>query len=221
MRTVLVIAPHPDDETIGCGGTLLKYKAVGCRVYWLLVTSISEAYGWSVEQVACRRQEIEAVKKLYGFDGLYELNFPTTRLDTIPAAELVGAVNGVIQEVQPDTVYLPNRSDVHSDHRVAFDAAWSSTKVFRCPFVERLLMYETLSETDFAPPIAEAAFVPNVFVDITDFYHGKEKALRVYASEMIEGFSRSLPGIEKHHAVRGSRIGVSCAEAFMLLFEKR
>lgn len=220
MANVLCIAPHPDDETIGCGGTIAKHKAGGDTIYWLLVTNVSGEDGWPADIVSGRQQEIETVRRIYGFDGLFKLDFPTTKLDVLPRVTLIDSMARIIQEVCPDTVYLPNRSDVHSDHQIVFQAAMSCIKSFRCPFIRRLLMYETLSETEYAPALQEAAFVPNVFVDISATFQEKEKAMRVYASELMDDTGpRSLCILEKQNAVRGSRIGVRYAEAFMLLLE--
>lgn len=220
MKTIVVIAPHPDDETIGCGGTIMKQKAEGCQIHWLLVTNVSQEDGWPADVVSRRQQEIETVCRRYQFDGLYKLDFPTARLDSVHFVDLIHSMSEVIQEVHPDTVYVPNRSDVHSDHRIVFQAALSCTKSFRLPFIRRVLMYETLSETEFSPALPEAAFTPNVFVDISQTFENKVEAMRLYASELMEDvYPRSMNIIEKHNAVRGSRIGVRYAEAFMLLME--
>ena len=115
-----------------------------------------------------------------------------------------------------------NRSDVHSDHRIAFQAIYSCTKSFRKPFIERILMYETLSETEFVPALSENVFIPNVFVDISNYMDKKLEIMQIYKSEIMEGnLPRSLNAIKMLAAFRGSRIGTDYAEAFMLLFEKK
>ena len=112
-------------------------------------------------------------------------------------------------------------NDVHSDHRVAFDAVYSCTKSFRYPYIERIYMMETLSETDFAPSVASKAFVPNVFVDISGFIDKKMEIVSLYGSEMMQDpYPRSLSSIKALARVRGSRCGAMYAEAFMLLYAK-
>ena len=151
MKT-LVIAPHPDDELLGVGGTLLRRKAEGAELAWLIVTGISTANGWKQEQVERRADEISRVIAVLGFDHVFTLDFPTTQLDRIPVGDLVGAISGVFKAFQPEEVFVPHPSDVHTDHRAVFDAAAACTKWFRYPSVKRVLAYETLSETRGIPP---------------------------------------------------------------------
>ena len=219
MKTI-VVAPHPDDETLGAGGTLLRRKAEGGAVAWLIVTSISEENGWSAEKVKQRQGEIEEIADLYSFDEIYSLNFPTTRLDTTPVGDLITAVSGVFQAFNPNEVFLPNPTDVHTDHRVVFDAVASCTKWFRYPSVSRVLAYETLSETDFSLSLG-SRFSPNVFVDIEPFLEDKLRAISIYASELGEfPFPRSLAAIRALAALRGAASGFVAAEAFELLRER-
>jgi N-acetylglucosamine malate deacetylase 1 len=100
MKT-LVIAPHPDDEVLGVGGTLLRRKAEGAELAWLIVTGISTANGWKQEQVARRADEISRVTAVFGFDHVFALDLPTTQLDRIPVGDLVGAISGVFKAFQP------------------------------------------------------------------------------------------------------------------------
>ena len=122
--------------------------------------------------------------------------------------------------IKPDIVYLPNRGDVHTDHHIVFQAAYSCTKSFRYPFIKRVLMYETLSETEFAPALPENAFLPNSFVDISNYIDKKLKIMQAYSSELMESPNpRSLELIRLFAKFRGSRIGAEYAEAFMLLYD--
>lgn len=220
MNKVLFISVHPDDETLGCGGTILKHKAQGDEIYWLIFTNISEKEGWAKEQVKTRQKEIQQVADTYGFKGFIKLNFPTTKLDIIPMNDLITSVSKVIKEIEPNTIYLPNRSDVHTDHQIAFKTIISCTKNFRYPFIKRILMYESLSETEFAPALPETIFIPSVYVDITDFMGKKLKIIKVYKSEMMASpLPRGLEVVEALGRFRGSRIGVKYAEAFQLLIE--
>jgi len=218
---VIIVALHPDDETIGCGGTLLKHKAEGDDIYWLIITNVDENFGWSKEIVQKRQEEIEEVSGLYGFSKVFKLNFPTARLDTIPRTELISSISKVFNEVKPEIVYLPNRSDVHTDHQIGFQAAYSCTKNFRYPCIKRVLMYEVSSETDFAPASQENSFIPTTFIEISEYFDKKTKIFDLYKSEvMIDNLPRSHSTIKSLNRFRGSRIGCKYAESFMLLFEK-
>lgn len=219
MKTI-VISPHPDDEVLGAGGTLFRRKAEGAELAWLIVTSISTTMGWSEEKVARRSQEIKKIACLFGFAEVFELNFPTARLDQIPVSDLVAGISDAFKRFEPTEVFLPHPSDVHTDHRIVFDAAASCTKWFRYPSVKRVLAYETLSESDFGL-VASPRFTPNYFVDIEPFLEGKLQAMAVYESELGDfPFPRSHGAIRALAKVRGAASGYVAAEAFELLRER-
>lgn len=219
MKT-LVIAPHPDDEVLGVGGTLLRRKAEGAELAWLIVTSISTANGWKQEQVERRANEIARVTTVFGFDHVFMLDFPTTQLDRIPVGDLVDAISGVFKAFQPEEVFVPHPSDVHTDHREVFEATAACTKWFRYPSVKRVLAYETLSETDFGLG-TDLGFRPNVFVDIAPFLEVKLQAMDIYSSEMAPfPFPRSHEALQALAKVHGAAAGYQAAEAFQLLRER-
>jgi LmbE family N-acetylglucosaminyl deacetylase len=244
MKRLLVVAVHPDDETLGCGGTLLRLKAEDRFIHWLVVTSIytkddkealtktscGQNFPWKDEkinpvlfpkdQMENRVKELKQVRDAYSFDSVYELCWPAMCLDQVPIGVLVNDISRVMHEVRPDTVILPFKADIHSDHRVVFEAAYSCTKTFRYPFVRRVMMMETLSETDFAPCTKEDMFCPNVFVDITDYIQKKIDIMSLYAGEMASPpFPRSAQNICSLAINRGSTSGFEYAESFMLLKE--
>ena len=216
----LVIAPHPDDEVLGVGGTLLRLKAEGNKVAWLIVTSITVKAGWSDDKLQQRADEIKRVAELFEFDSVYELNFPSTQLDQVPMSELISAISNVFKTYNPEEIFVPHQSDVHTDHRVVFDAVGSCSKWFRYPSVKRVLAYETLSETDFGLDVKQG-FRPNVFVNIEPYIEKKLQAIDIYASELGEfPFPRSHEAIRALATLRGSSSGFKAAEAFELLRER-
>jgi N-acetylglucosamine malate deacetylase 1 len=222
MSKVIVIAPHPDDELLGCGGTLLRRKSEGAILGWVIMTKISEDTGWSKNNVQERENEIEKVRKGLGVqpENLFQLGFPTTKLDTLPMVELIAKVSEVFQIFQPEEVFIPHQGDVHSDHRVTFDAVAACTKWFRYPSVKRVLAYETLSETEFNldPP---RTFNPNVFLDISPFFEQKIELLHIYSSEIGKfPFPRSEMAIQALAQFRGASSGFEYAEGFELLLER-
>lgn len=220
VRT-LVVAPHPDDEIIGCGGTLLRRVAEGAKVGWLIVTTLTEQGGWTSDRIAGRDREIDKVAEMAGFSEVFRLGLPTTRLDTLPMSDLVSRFSSVFTSFQPTEVLLPNRADAHSDHRVVFDAAAACTKWFRYPSVRRVLTYETMSETGFGLDTA-APFVPNTYVDISEHLERKLEIMSVYESELgAFPFPRSLESLRAAAALHGSNSGFHAAEAFCLLRERQ
>jgi len=215
VKKILVVAVHPDDETLGCGGTLLRHQAAGDEIHWLIVT---EAGNDALKLQ--RAGQIEQVRKAYGFTGVHALGLPTTCLDQLSKGQLVGAIARVVAAVAPEVIYLPFAYDIHSDHRIVFEAAFSCTKVFRYPSLHRVLMMETASETDFSPAISGQVFVPNVFIDIEDYLEKKLNIAKIYEDEMVKHpFPRSLEGLRALATVRGAAAGCHYAEAFMLLKE--
>ncbi len=222
MRKVLAIAPHPDDETLGCGGVLLRHAAEGDEIHWLVITGITPELGFSVERVARRAAEIEAVGKSYGFKEIIQAGFPTMALDTIANTRLINAIGAVVRTIAPDTLYIPYRNDAHSDHARVFDAAVACSKSFRYPSIRAVYVYETLSETEFGLRIDDPGFRPNHFVNITGWLDRKIEIMRLYGDEMGEfPFPRSETSMRAQAALRGSQAGVVAAEAFMLIKEIR
>jgi N-acetylglucosamine malate deacetylase 1 len=214
---VLVIAPHPDDETLGCGGTLMRWRHEGSELAWLIVTSAYENAAWSRESLQRREGEIERVTAGIGFSEVVNLRMPATRLDTLPIGDLIERFAAVFKAFVPTHLLLPSRSDAHTDHRVVFDAAAACTKWFRYPSVRLVLAYETLSETGFGID-ADPGFHPNFFVDISDFLERKLEIMKVYGSEMGEfPFPRSSEAIRALATLRGAVAGSGAAEAFQLL----
>ncbi len=220
MNKTLIIAVHPDDETLGCGGTLLKHKANGDKIHWLIVTNIKESDGFQKDLVTRRNNEINKVSKMYAFDSVHKLGLSTMTVDEYSMSELIRKISKVINEVKPNIIYLPFKSDVHSDHRHVFDASYSCTKSFRYPFIKKIYMVETLSETEFAPSTKEDSFIPNVFVDISNFMDKKLEIMRVFKSEMGEHpFPRSERNLLALATLRGATAGCDYAESFVLLKE--
>ena len=217
----LVVAPHPDDEIIGCGGTLLRRKAEGGVLGWLIVSGMTEQAGWPADRIRQRNEEIAKVTTLIGFDEVFNLRLPSTRLDELSMAELVSAISSVFKSFAPGEVLVPHRGDVHSDHRVTFNAVGACAKWFRFPSVRRVLTYETASETEFGL-FRETAFQPNFFVDISGYLERKLEIMAVYQTELDEfPFPRSARAIRALAEWRGASAGCLAAEAFELLRERQ
>lgn len=220
MNKVLVLAVHPDDETLGCAGTILRHKAGGDKIYWLIATAIKEKDGFSKNYVSEREKEIEAVNLAYGFHGVYRLGFSTKRIDHLPKVGLIEKIAGVFNKVKPDIVYLPFQYDAHSDHRIFFESAYCCTKQFRYPFIKKVLIMETISETEFAPSLKETTFIPNYFVDISKFLPKKIEIMGIYKEEIgRHPFPRNARNIKALATFRGATAGCKYAESFMILKE--
>lgn len=220
MSKVLVIAPHPDDETLGCGGTLLRHKLAGDEIFWLIATQVYIEQGFSEERVKSRQEEIERVGSLYGFKNVYQLEYATMKLDEVPMSNLVTSISNVFKEIEPAIVYVPYRDDAHTDHKYVFDAAAACTKWFRYPYIRKVAAYETVSETEFGLNPSSGGFRPNLYVDISNHTKKKWEIMSIYQSEIAEfPFPRSKKGLEALERYRGMASNCEAAEAFMLLKE--
>lgn len=221
MKKVLFISVHPDDETLGAGGTILKHKNDGDQIFWLLLTKANQKTTDIPNVMKVQSAYVKQVANEYGFDDWEKLDFLLNELDQYPLLEIITEISTYIKKIEPSIIYLHHFADVHSDHRKAFDAVYSCTKNFRYPFIERILLFETLSETEFAPAVPKNTFIPNVFNDITPYMEKKLEIMQMFTTEqMKEPLPRALSSISALARYRGCRIGVEYAEAFMLLFEK-
>lgn len=212
--TTLVIAPHADDELLGCGGLLLRRRAEGREVAWVLVTEVMSGVGPSP---AVRDAEVEKVRAGLGIptESFVRLGHETTSLDTLATSTLVEELSTAIERLKPTEVLVPHPEDVHSDHRVVARAAIAATKWFRAEGLLRVLAYETLSETGIG---GLSTFRPDIHVDVTPWLDAKVDLLKQYVSELgTFPFPRSEQAVRALAALRGANAGFEAAEAFQIL----
>lgn len=217
MNKILVIAPHPDDEVLGCGAQIKKYSESEHNVYILVMTRGTPKY-YSNRQIDNVRMEALAAHQLLGVTKTYFLDFHAPELDTYPLSEIAREIKKVIDEIQADIVYLPHRGDIHNDHGLVYKASLVACRPVGVYSVKRILAYETMSETEWSPPFGDDAFVPTVYSDVSQTFQAKLEAMCKFASQ-LRGFpnSRSLENLEALAKYRGATIGVERAEAFMLV----
>lgn len=218
---VLVIAPHPDDEVLGCGGVIARHADEGDEVHVLVVSrGIPEIF--PPREIEHTRDELREAHRVLGVSGALFLDFPAPRLDTIPTHELADAISRVIEAIKPVVVHLPHGGDIHADHRAVYLAGLVAARPINGCSVKSVLCYETLSETEWATPRGDAAFTPTVFVDITYYLEAKVRALSCMGSQMKPPpHPRSLDVVEALARFRGGTAGLPAAEAFMLVREIR
>lgn len=118
---ILVVSPHPDGETLGAGGTILRSIAEAQEVFWLNITQIPNNGKYSKEIIEKRKCQLEEIENFYNFSNVYHMNMPTTELDRIESGKAIDMIGTVVREVKPETLILPDYNDVHSDHRKVFE----------------------------------------------------------------------------------------------------
>lgn len=218
---VLVVAAHPDDEVLGLGGTLARHVADGDRVTILILADRGLAR-YDEARIREVRSAARAASARLGVSDVRFGEFEDQKLDTLPILEVTQRVESILGEVEPEVVYTHHRGDINRDHTVVHEATLTAARPYSSPFVRRILGYETPSATEWAGPYPETAFVPNVFVDISDHIGTKLEAMKAYPSELRKPpHPRSLEELRVHAAYWGSVIGVEAAEPFLLIREIR
>lgn len=201
---VLVIAPHPDDEILGCGGTIKKHTNKGDEVYLCIVT---RAYtpDWSQEFIDNRKKEIKCANEILGIKETFFLDLPTVKLDTIGQKKINDLIGEVIKKTGPEILYLPFAQDSNKDHRLVFKAGLFASKP-----VKKILSYS------YESPL----FVPNLYIDIFNTLEDKLKAMSCYQNELKDyPHPRSLEAIKITAQKRGIESGLKAAEAFIVVRE--
>lgn len=224
MKTVLVVAAHPDDEILGVGGTVARHVAEGDVVYALILGEGQTSRGTHredvgrevVDELHCNTLESAHV---IGFQKVFFADFPDNRFDDVDLLDIVKAVEQKVQELQPQVVYTHYSGDLNVDHQYTARAVLTATRPIGNYCVEEIYAFETLSSSEWNfDHSAQPAFSPNVFVDITDYYAQKEQAMNCYVSELCTfPHPRSLAGMDVLSRTRGMAAGMERAEAFMLI----
>lgn len=216
-KTALIIAPHPDDEILGCGGTIARMVAEGVSVHIVIMTK-GQPPIFTAEQTENVRNEAMASHACLGVAGTHWLDLPAAGLDATPISRINAALLPVVEMVKPDTLFIPFFGDIHLDHQMAFMSALVCARPRHGDVPQRIYAYETLSETYWNAPGIAPAFTPNVFVDIDGYVETKLRAFELYASQ-VKPFpdERSFRTIEALATLRGSNVYRQSAEAFMLV----
>ena len=215
---VLVIAPHADDEVLGCGGSIAKHVARGDNVYVAIVSEVAPPI-WSVKVVDEIRKECEDAALCLGIKVI-RMGFQAVALENVSRVEFTDTFVRLIQKIKPEVVYIPHRGDMQIDHKVTADASMVALRPKYAHVVKKTYAYETISETGWDAPNVTNEFIPNVYNDISDYIGKKIEALSCYKSQIVDfPGTRSLKAVEALATFRGTTVGVAAAEAFVLIRE--
>ncbi len=218
-QTVLIIAAHPDDEVMGCGGTIARHVLRGGAVHALfLADGVTSRQGAGDTELQSRRQAARAASEVLGAQPPRFLDFPDNRMDSIPLLDIVQSVEAVLDEVGPGIIYTHHGGDLNVDHRIAHQAAVTACRPLPGRSVRKILAFETPSSTEWNTTATGPAFAPSHFVDISGSLDAKLKSLACYEGE-IPPFphTRSLKAIEALAVLRGTGVGLASAEAFEVI----
>jgi N-acetylglucosamine malate deacetylase 1 len=219
MKRILVVAPHPDDEILGCGGTIIRNIAEGNEVYVCVMTRGCLPL-FDPERTEENRQHMLSCHQHIGIKKTFFLDFPAAMMERAERYEINGKLLDVVKAVQPDEAYIPHWGDMQKDHKMTAEAAMVAMRPKYMPQVKRIYGYETMSETAWNAPNVQNEFIPNVYVDISNYLEKKKEALAFFKMQ-ISDFpdARSLEAIDALAKYRGAQMNMRAAEAFMLIRE--
>jgi N-acetylglucosamine malate deacetylase 1 len=222
-KIVLVVAAHPDDEILGCGGTMARHADEGDIVYTHILaegltsrdlTRLPIKWTSGLEKL---ENASKLANKTIGVHSLKMEGFPDNSMDTVEFLKIVKAVEQHIHKVRPDIVYTHFGGDLNIDHQLTSKAVMTACRPVPGFSVRTLLFFEVLSSTNWQINLSDISFFPNYYVDITKYENKKNMALNAYRTEMRKWpHSRSIKAIECLAGYRGSSCGVKAAEAFMI-----
>ncbi len=217
-QRIMIVAAHPDDEILGCGGAIAKHIARGDRVKAVFMTNGVGARGddSEIRDAQERRDQARVIAKLMEMDDPVFNSFPDNAMDTIALLGIVKTVEEQILLFKPNTIYTHWQGDLNVDHQLTSRAVCTAARPLPGSAVKNIFAFEVLSSTEWS--LSSSAFQPNYFIDITDFWKQKKTALSHYESEIpLSPHARSLDSIESLAKVRGMSVGFEKAEAFQVI----
>lgn len=218
---VLVVAAHPDDEVLGCGGTVARKVKNGCEAYTLILgQGITSRYKKANAQKI--RDQIEELKKsvyaaneIIGVKEVFAHDFPDNKFDTVSLLEIVKVIENIKNKIKPDIIFTHYEKDLNIDHQITYKAVLTATRPLPNEVVKEIYSFEVLSSTEWSYP---TTFAPDVFFDIGDTIALKMKAMSEYKSELKEfPHPRSLQAIRLGAEYWGMKVGMRYAEAFKVV----
>jgi LmbE family N-acetylglucosaminyl deacetylase len=216
-QNVLVIAAHADDEALGCGGTIARHVAEGDTVHLALMADGVGSRSGADDVSLVRRAE--AARQAHGILGITEIHFlglPDNAMDSLPLLHIVQGLEPIIRQLSPSIIYTHHHGDLNIDHRITQQAVMTACRPQPGHAVKEIYGFEVMSSTEWASP-QFAPFVPNLFVDVTDYLPTKQRALAAYAEELRPvPHSRSMEHLEALARHRGYCMGLDAAEAFVV-----
>lgn len=218
-KSVLIVAAHPDDDILGCGGAIAHHSALGDMVYVLFLADGEGARG-DLSQLEMRRGNARGALKLLGVaeENIKFCDFPDNQMDTVPLLEIVKEVENIAGFIKPEIVYTHHHGDLNMDHVLTQKAVLTAFRPMPSQSVKEIYGFEVLSSTGWGEMSDHNAFNPSLFLDVHPYWDKKMAALKFYDSEMREfPHARSYKTAEALAVFRGSMVGLEKAEAFNVI----
>jgi LmbE family N-acetylglucosaminyl deacetylase len=213
--TILAAFAHPDDEVLGCGGTIARHVDDGDEVSLIFMADGVGARDENISQsIVIRNEARDKALKILGVSEFYSLDFPDNKMDSIPLLEVVKGLELIIEKLKPHRIYTHHYGDLNVDHRITHQAVMTACRPQPGICAKEILTFEVMSSTEWGLK-SNNQFSPNVFVEITEYLDKKLDALSAYEVEMRPyPHSRSIQHLEFLAKHRGNCVGVESAEAF-------
>jgi len=218
---ILVVAAHPDDEILGCGGTVARLANEGAKVYTLLLGQGIAARSDNLdkkeyqEQIAKLKKCTHDANGIIGVQEVFSFDFPDNKFDTVALLDIIKTIEKIKYKIKPDVIFTHYEKDLNIDHRITYEAVITATRPLPGEMVREIYSFEVLSSTEWHYPLA---FSPNTFFDISKSMNLKLEALGCYKTEVTDyPHPRSLEGVELNAKTWGMKVGVKFAEAFKCL----
>ena len=215
-KRILIVAAHPDDEVLGCFGTVARLINEGYEAYTLILgegkTSREAQRNIDNHELDILKNEIKNANDIIGIKEVFIKEFPDNRFDSVALLDIIKAIDEIKQQIQPDIIFTHYKDDLNIDHQVTYNAVITSTRPMEDESVKEIYSFEILSSTEWNYPLT---FSPDVYFDIEKTLDLKLKAMKEYKSELREfPHPRSLDGISLNSKYHGMRVGKNNVEAF-------
>jgi N-acetylglucosamine malate deacetylase 1 len=217
-KNVLIVAAHPDDEALGCAGTMAKHVASGDKVHVIFMTNgVGSRNTTSNSDIENRQAAARKSADILGVTSMKHFDFPDNKMDTVPLLDIVKSIENVINKLQPEIIYTHHIGDLNIDHQITHKVVITACRPQPSFCVKEIYAFEVLSSTEWQTP-GYLPFTPNVYIDVSNQIEIKRKSLEIYSEEMHKTpHSRSFDNMLNLSSFRGNSIGVDYAEAFKLL----
>jgi LmbE family N-acetylglucosaminyl deacetylase len=221
MDTILVIAAHPDDEVLGCGGTMARLALEGNNVYTLIlgegITARDKKRDLAKREneIAELRKQVENANKILGVKKVYTYDFPDNRFDTVPLLDIIKTIEKIKEDIKPDIVFTHHYGDLNIDHQITFKAVMTAFRPIKDESVKEIYSFEIPSSTEWNVPSSLTYFMPDYFVSINKSLEAKINALKEYKTELRDfPHPRSLKAVALNAKQWGVKMGFEATEAF-------